>query len=340
MRLQLRRQRPLFRSRAAALLVVVAATTAVVAAANLPRPSAPHRALPPRGERISRRIEAKVTRRLEGKARIELHVVAGATKTPHPLLMTLGGPIYCVQLADVARLLDASLACSDYIQNGYEMPGERGKRREDWGDPSYLASVARLPRELRQDGVKISMLLLVGVSYSGYANAELVASHPELQPNALIVIDSYLDLAARYRATPKRHPTRKEMQSVIGGTLNERPHAYAARSPSHHLDGLAAAIRNGMTFIDVWSVNPAERRELRGATCSAAANAEWLRDLSGLLDRPTVAYVTHLRHAHALWNRAPAVLALAGIGTPKHRLAARRFTFADGVPLPRGSYCK
>ena len=91
----------------------------------------------------------------------------------------------------------------------------------DWGDPAYLASVARVPAQLRADGVKIAQLVLVGVSYSGYANTELVATHPELRPTALIMVDSYLDLPARYRALPPGHDTRAELERAMGGTLDE-----------------------------------------------------------------------------------------------------------------------
>ena len=41
-------------------------------------------------------------------------------------------------------------------------------RREDWGDPAYDAAVAQLPVKLRGEGVKISKLVVIGVSYSGF----------------------------------------------------------------------------------------------------------------------------------------------------------------------------
>lgn len=276
--------------------------------------------------------------RLAPAARFSLQLVAGATTSPHPLLLTLGGPIYCVQLQALARRLNASLACADYPPNGYSGAGGRTKRKNDWGDPAYLSAVARYPEALRKRGVKISKLVLVGVSYSGYANAELVATHPELKPAALIVVDSYLDLVARFRALPGYHETRKEMISVIGGTPAQVPGVYESRSPSHHLDGLARAIRGGMRFVDVWSVSEAERREFVGATCSRLANAQWMADLAGVLRRPVTAYVTQLRHAHALWSNGRGLLALAGLG-PGPPLRARAFTFAPGAPVPAGSDC-
>src|SRR4051794_33203470 len=193
--------------------------------------------------------------------RLELHLAQGAKTKPGLLLLTVGGPVYCMQLTTLARNIGASLACTDYGPNRYVGAGSRAGRQEDWGDPAYLAEVAKVPDGLRRQGVKISKLVLVGVSYSGFDNAELVATHPELRPAALVIVDSYLDLPARYVALPARHPTRTEIQSVIGGTLEARRGAYEARSPSHHLDGLARAMRNGMKLVDVWSVGPEEQRE-------------------------------------------------------------------------------
>jgi hypothetical protein len=218
--------------------------------------------------------------------RKHLTVAPGARVSPHLLLLTVGGPIYCMQLRTLARRLDASLLCADYGPNKYEHPGERSGRLEDWGDPAYDAAVARLPAQVRAEGVKVSKLIVVGVSYSAFANAELVASQPRLHPAALIMIDSYLDLAARFAALPLDHPTRAEIETALGGTPAQVPAAYARRSPSHHLATLAADIRAGMRFVDVWSVGAAEVREFRGATCSYDANARWLSQLAAIRGRP------------------------------------------------------
>jgi pimeloyl-ACP methyl ester carboxylesterase len=271
--------------------------------------------------------------------RVELHLAPGARETPHVTLMTLGGPIYCAQLRRLAQHIDASLVCTDYGPNRYEAPGQREGRLMDWGNPDYLAAVAKLPNRLRAQGVKISKLVLVGVSYSGYANAELVATHPELRPAALIVVDSYLDLPARYRALPVTHETHKEIERALGGTLEQRPQRYAARSPSHHLDGLAEAIRHRTALVVVWSISDAERREFAGATCSLTANAQWLADLALLLGKPVPGYVTRMRHAHALWDRGQALLELAGIAKATKPLPARRVLFPPSGKVPAASYC-
>ncbi len=274
-----------------------------------------------------------------GVIRVQQHVAGDARERPRPLLMTLGGPVYCMQLENLARHLAASLVCADFGKNGYEGVGGRAARLEDWGDPAYLAAAAKLPDAMRRSGVKISKLVVVGVSYSGFANTELVATHPEMRPDALVVVDSYLDLTARFRALPLGHETRQEIVTALGGTPDTLPDVYAARSPSHHLDGLAAAIRAGMRFVDVWSVSDVERREFRGATCSLTANATWLSALASELGRPVTGYVTRMRHAHALWDRGMGLMQLAlgpNSGKPLHATAV---PFRPGAGAPAGSFC-
>jgi pimeloyl-ACP methyl ester carboxylesterase len=272
--------------------------------------------------------------------RVELHLQPDARTKPQLVLMTAGGRMYCVQLETLARKVGASLVCTDYAANRYLARGERSARQMDWGDPAYLAQVARVPTQLRVGGVKIAKLVLVGVSYSGYANAELVATHPELRPAALVVVDSYLDLPARYRALPPGHETKAELERAMGGTLDKRRKEYARRSPSNNLDGLARAIRGGMRFVDVWSTSPGEEREFRGATCSRLANGHWLALLATRLGEPVTGYVTQMPHAHALWDRGQGLLQLAGVRSTTKPLLARRVTFAPrAAKLPAGSYC-
>lgn len=281
----------------------------------------------------------RAANRSSSLVRVRLTVAAGARVSPHPLLLTVGGPIYCMQLRHLAQHLNASLLCTDYGRNRYERPGQRVGRLEDWGDPAYDAAVARLPAAIERQGVKVSKLVVVGVSYSAFANAELVASQPSLHPAALVMIDGYLDLAARFDALPTYHETRAEIIRALGGLPAQRPGAYERRSPSHHLGTLAADIRAGMRFVDVWSVAPSETREFRGATCSRDANARWLARLASILQHPVTGYVTRLRHAYALWEHGRSVLELAGIGAGSPPLAARKVRFRPGAPAPRGSYC-
>jgi len=129
------------------------------------------------------------------------------------------------------------------------------------------------------------------------------------------------------------------MEGVIGGTLAQDPQTYSDRSPSRHLDGLAQAVRQGMSFVDIWSVSPHEQHEFNGATCSVTANAEWLQQLAVLLGRPVDGYVTELQHGHSLWDYGRSVLALAGLGTISRPLPGRRVVFTRGGPIPTDSVC-
>jgi len=247
--------------------------------------------------------------------------------------------MYCVQIAAEAQHLGASRLCTDYGPNGYTRVGTRALRREDWGDPAYDRAVAQLPDRLRALGVKISQLIVIGVSYSGYGNAELVATHPELHPAALLVLDSFLDLPSRYLALPPQQETRREIEAVVGHSFAEDPQAYLERSPSHHLEGLAQAMKAGMKLIDIWSINPSEQHEFNGATCAPSAHADWLRRLARLVGHPVTGYVTELQHGHSLWDYGRSVLALAGYGSSLRPLPARAFLFRVGQPIPRGSVC-
>jgi len=271
--------------------------------------------------------------------RVAARVPAAARTTAHPLVITLGGPVYCAQVAPLARYLSATLVCPDYGLNGEHSAASRAKRIEDWGDPKYLDAVARLPRELRKQGVKISELILVGASYSGYAAAELAATHPGLRPRALIIVDSFLDLPARFRALLPGQPTRAEMIRVLGGTQAERPLTYEQRSPSDHLAGLAEAMRHGMRLLDVWSVAAVEAREFNGGMCSMRSNAYWLRRLSRIVHHPVLGYVTELRHAVALWDWWRQLLALAKLAPATGALPATAVTFRAGRPISSASYC-
>src|SRR5205809_4947044 len=68
-------------------------------------------ALIPASEHSLLRAEAWVVRPRHGRGKA--------------LLMTLGGPVYCVQLDELAELLRASLLCADYGPNGEHGAGTR-----------------------------------------------------------------------------------------------------------------------------------------------------------------------------------------------------------------------
>lgn len=74
--------------------------------------------------------------------RVQTMVPAEARRSARPLVLTLGGPVYCGQSAALARYLGASLLCPDYGADGERSGASRARRVEDWGDPTYLAAVA------------------------------------------------------------------------------------------------------------------------------------------------------------------------------------------------------
>jgi pimeloyl-ACP methyl ester carboxylesterase len=282
-------------------------------------------------------LDAKDARAL---LRVDVRYASPSGTSSRRLVVALGGPVYCDQVAALTRFLRASMLCPDYGRDGERSGASRAKRVEDWGDPAYLAAVARLARRMAAGEPERSQLILVGASYAGYAAAELAATHPELRPRALIVVDGFLDLRDRFRALAPGQATRAEMIRVLGGTPAQHPLAYRQRSPSAHLAGIAAAIRHGMRFVDVWSVGAKEAREFNGAMCSKVANAFWLRRLSRILHRPVTGYVTRLQHARALWDWWRQLLALAGLTTTRDPLPAAAYRFRAGEAIRAGSYCR
>lgn len=239
------------------------------------------------------------------------------------VLATSGGYTYCGQALPIARRLGYTLVCGRYVKDGYVGPGTRARRWLDWGNPAYLnelaAGIAAVHRRVG------GPLVLVGVSYSGYGVATLVARHPELRPTRVVVVDSYLDLVARRSRLPGWHETAREIDRETGGTRA----ALAARGPS--IAGLAKLVRGGTQLHVIWSVSPAEAREFRGATCNRGADAGPLAALARQLGRPFTAWVTRNRHGVTFW-RYGSLLAQGGtVGT--------KMVFPPTGTIPPGSTC-
>ncbi len=174
------------------------------------------------------------------------------------MFATSGGWAYCLQLRALASRSGYSLLCGRYFRDGYTGYGLRSRRLLDWGDPTYLASLAARIEDLhRSVGGE---LVLIGVSYSGFAVATLASHHPELRPDRLIVIDSFLDLTARRAAAQSAHETATEIDEATGGSTA----ALAAQSVS--VQGLAQLLRGGTELTAVWSISDDEQREFHGAT--------------------------------------------------------------------------
>lgn len=176
-------------------------------------------------------------------ARISNPAIVTVYPVPHPrgVLATSGGWAYCLQTKALARRFDYTLVCGRYYLDGYTGYRLRSRRHLDWGDPAYLASLAA-----RIAVVHASVggdLVLLGVSYSGFGVATLASHHPELQPDRLIVIDSFLDLTARRAAAgPNRDRCgdRRRHGRIAGGPSGsdrERRGPRQARPDGDRADG-------------------------------------------------------------------------------------------------------
>src|SRR5262245_12131341 len=242
---------------------------------------------------------------------------------PRGVMVTSGGWAYCQQVRALARKTGYTLLCGRYAKDGYLGPGLRSQRHLDWGNPSYLASLAAKVAALRR---RVGgELVLIGVSYSGFGVAALASHHPELHPQRLIVIDSYLDLVARRAAARTSNGTAREIDDETGGT----PAALEARSVD--VDGLARLVADGTQLTVIWSVAPEERREFNGATCDRNANAGVLLRLASVLHRRVPAWVTLSRHGHDLWDHGNSILSGHAPG--------RRVFFSPGGAVPPGAVC-
>ena len=243
----------------------------------------------------------------------------------HPvgLMVTTGGWAYCEQVRPIARRTGYTLLCGRYAEDGYLGPGQRHLRHLDWGNPRYLAGLARAVREAH---ARIGgRLVLAGVSYSGFGVAVLASHHPELHPDALIVVDSFLDLVARREKLPDQHETAREINLETGGSVAE------LRRRSVSLSGLAALVRAGTRVVVVWSVAVEEQRLFRGATCDVDADAATLSRLSRVLRRPVTGWVTHSRHGVDFWRY--------GQATVEGHPPGRPVVFTPTGRIPAGAVC-
>ena len=243
---------------------------------------------------------------------------------PIGLMVTTGGWAYCEQARPIARTAGYTLLCGAYDRDGYLGPGLRSLRQLDWGNPRYLASFAstivRTRRQVR------GPLVLVGASYAGFGVATLAAHHPELRPQRLVVIDSYLDLVARRGALPDAHETALEIDREVGQAPN------ALRRRSAGAAGLERLVRTGTRLTVIWSVSEHERQFFRGATCNRTASAETLARLADRLGRPVTAWVTRTRHGVNLWRR--------GVAIVRGRNFGRLVRFVPGHAIPPVAVCE
>jgi len=243
---------------------------------------------------------------------------------PRGVIATSGGWAYCSQVIGLAQRFGYTLLCGRYDKDGFVGPGLRSRRRLDWGDPRYLASfadeIAALHRTVG------GSLILIGVSYSGFDVATLASHHPELRPERLIVIDSYLDLVARRRALPSSHPTARDIDEETGGS------EAALRQRSVSVDGLTRLLEHGTRLTVIWSVSAHERYRFHGATCDRSANALTISELAQRLRRPIEAWVTDSHyHGHDFWDHQGQIF--------EGHYPGRKVTFEPSGATPAGAVC-
>ena len=260
----------------------------------------------------------------EGRTRSLGAAVVTVFDAPHPggVMVTSGGWAYCQQVRELARKEDFTLLCGRYPKDRYLGLGQRSERHLDWGEPAYLSALAREARTLHE---RVGgELVLLGVSYSGFGVATLASHHPELRPSRLIVIDSYLDLAAR-RVAASAGGTGREIDLETGGSAAE----IAARNVRPR--SLARLVEQGTRLQVIWSIAADEAREFKGATCNAGANATMLQAVADALGRPVPAWVTENRHGHDLWDHGRKIL--------RGELPGRRVVFRPGGEPPANAVC-
>lgn len=242
---------------------------------------------------------------------------------PRGLMVTSGGWAYCEQVRKLARRTGYTLMCGTFYEDGYLGLGLRSQRHVDWGNSEYLESFARKIGALRaRVGGDV---VFIGVSYSGFGVATLASHHPELRPDRLIVIDSYLDLVARRSHAPSGNPTAREIDNETGGSDAE------LRERSASADGLARLVRSGTRISVMWSVSDDEQKRYRGATCDRTANAETLSRIAEIVGRPVPAWVTLSRHGTTLWH--------FGTGIIAGRYPGAKVVFLPDGVIPDESIC-
>jgi hypothetical protein len=239
------------------------------------------------------------------------------------LMATSGGWAYCQQLRRLAERTRYTLLCGRYAKDRYTARGLRQLRHLDWGNPAYLEGLASTIRKVHR---KVGgPLVIIGVSYSGFGVATLASHHPELRPDRLIVIDSYLDLVARRRHSPDGSLIAIEIDGETGGSEAE------LRRRSVRIEGLERLVRSGTEFVPIWTISDQERDFFRGATCDRTASAATIAELARRLRRPVSAWITNTQHGHNLWDRGREIM--------RGRYPGTRFEFPPSGEIPPGAVC-
>lgn len=193
-------------------------------------------------------------------------------------------------------------------------PAGEGRRLHwySWGAPGQIADLARMSFIAARHGVNVDRkrIYAVGGSMGGQETLLLVAKYPHLLAGAA-AFDPATDMALRYRdfaTLPNGSTLRRLARSEMGGTPQQVPQAYAARSPDHYLRALASS---DVPLQLYWSTRDRIIRDQRIETGRLASSISRLgqRDLKLWDFHGTWRHTAEMR-----WNRRlPAALARFGL---------------------------
>ena len=242
---------------------------------------------------------------------------------PHPrgVLATSGGWAYCLQMRPWRGASTTRSSAAGTTSTATRATGSALGATSTGATRPTSRAWRRGSRQSTRASVAISSSL--GVSYSGFGVATLASHHPELRPDRLIVIDSFLDLPARRAAAGPTAPVRRSTPPRAdrrrrSGTDRERRRPRRARPDGHELTV-------------IWSISPDERGSSTERHATRTPTPECSARLRPRSDSPVSGWVTESRHGHDLWDSGRRILAA--------RPPGREVLFRPGGARPAGSTC-
>jgi poly(3-hydroxybutyrate) depolymerase len=194
-------------------------------------------------------------------------------------------------------------------------PEGQGRRLSlySWGWRGQIDDLARMPEIVTHAlpwlHIDRSRVYAIGSSMGGQETLLLVALHPHVLAGAA-ALDSATNMSARYRAfwrLPQGQELRALARYEIGGTPDQVPAAYAARSPIHYARQIAFS---GVPLHMWWSIRD---RIVTNQNAESGALYRAIKRINP--DAPVTKYVgtwRHSREMHPL-TRLPMVLVRFGL---------------------------
>ena len=189
--------------------------------------------------------------------------------------------------------------------------------RYSWGFRGHLDDLARMPALARKAFPWLSVdqrrVYVIGDSM-GAQEALLLAARPAVRLAGVAAFDPVTDMAARYRqwlVTPGLQRLRPIARKEFGGTPDQRPRAYADRSPAAKLKAIAA---NRVPIQLWWSY-----RDSIIANQPQDTGAFYKRFVALAPRAPVQEVVGYWEHARAMHpeTQLPAALACFGLVSPE-----------------------